>query len=142
MWHRIYPMWHQINEIMLSRITKVVLDNSSVLSQTEQLSDLPPSACETRATVHVPRELPHITAPSHGNVHGSPRPRQPDMIDTWHFTLNTLQPELSLHVIVDYDLHTVNTNVVRRGVESVLCGTESIRCGARSEGNATETGSG
>jgi hypothetical protein len=30
------------------------------------------------------------------------------MIDTWHFTLNILQPELSLHVIVDYDLHTVN----------------------------------
>ncbi len=31
------------------------------------------------------------------------------MIDTWHFTLNIQQPELSLHVIVDYDLHTVNS---------------------------------
>ncbi len=52
----------------------MVLDNYTVLSPTEQLSDPPPSACETRATVHVPRELPDITAPHTVMSMGLPGP--------------------------------------------------------------------
>jgi hypothetical protein len=94
--------------LILNVTLRILVRTKQELSQ---ICTRAPGACDTRATVHVPPELPDIPVPPHvyGNLQWCPGPANRLRLDTCRFTVDVLQPELILHSTAEYDQHTVNT---------------------------------